>query len=316
MRLQALDASRMLVLLHLAWLRWRDLRMEVYPRVGVSNTEELIRRIVDVETFRVDVNALDKFVGVLYEVLSVKLNLEEEAKRFEELCKLGIEVVPFYSDWYPRELLRYKSSGDYIYPPLVLYVRGVRVNVNARPVISVVGTRRCTEWGRKTAYQVGRIIASKGFILATGLAEGIDSEAARGALEANGFVIGVRPWLEPLSLPSESKRVVKGFPGRVAVMAENPYRPERFTERLYYLRNRIIAGMAKLVVVVEARDELGSGSMHQIELALKRGKHVAIFKHPRKGTIYDRAYEKYVGREAISVDSLKTLEAMLEEFSS
>ncbi len=307
----AMDDSVLPALLHAAWTRWHSIRKEVYRYMGVSNTEELIKCIINTDTFNVDERAKNRFAQVLREILLGWLDLKDVHREFVRLNELGIRAIPFYSKEYPQELLRYESKTDYIYPPLVLYAKGAQIDVNARAVISVVGTRKCTEWGRKTAYEVGRLVSSKGFTLATGLAEGIDIEAARGALDVGGDVVGVRPWLHPLSLPPESSSVVSDFSEGIMIVAENAIKPKAFTDKLYYLRNRIIAGMAKLVIVVEARDEHDSGSMHQIELALRRNKHVAIFKHPLKGTAYYSAYEKYTARGAISIESLDVLGAML-----
>jgi len=87
--------------------------------------------------------------------------------------------------------------------------------------------------------------------------------------------------------------IVEAYRDRVVLAAEHFRKPSIRTLRmLYYLRNRIIAGMARLVVVVEARER--GGSMHQVEWALKRGRPLAIFEHPDKDSIYYRAYLKYV----------------------
>ncbi len=239
-------------------------------------------------------------------------DLERATKSVEELYREGVVVTPFFDDYYPRELLRYPASGDFLYPPLLLYWIGLTFNPNEAPIIAVVGTCRCSEHGRKLAYEVGCLIANLGAILCTGLAEGVDNAATRGALEHGGKVIGVRPWLKPLSLPSESKLLLKYLGQGLTITSENPWKfvsRKKDIDRLYFLRNRIIAGMSRLMIVVEAWPD--GGSMHQIELALKRGKTVLIFE-PKPGTEYYKAYTEYVSKGAKKISTVEELKKYLK----
>lgn len=311
-----------LVLVHAAWRRWREVRERVYRVLGVSNTEELLRSIMDLRGCKPIEDRLVQFFEALKKVVDEHC-LGTAHREVRWMLSMGIEIIPFYSSRYPCELLRYRTGTDFIYPPLVLYARNLLVDPNSRPIIAVVGTRRCSEWGRRVAYELGRELASRGIVVVTGLAEGIDASAALGAVEARGYVIGVRPWLEPPSLPEESRRLVERHGDRISLVSENPFKPassRRAVNYLYYLRNRIIAGMAKAVIVVEARLEPHSGSMHQIELALKRGKPVVIMRHPEKDSVYWRAFETYVSRGAVPVQSveeaLSTVKRLVEDRAS
>jgi len=289
-------------LLHIAWLRWPTVKHTIYSFLGVKNTEELIQRIVDVRECRVRSSWLTRFYEALRRVVP---DAKEAQRQLEKLAAEGVWVTPFTSKFYPCELLRYPAHGDYLYPPLMLYRLGVHLNPNEKPAVAVVGTRKCSGEGRRLAREVGRILARHGLILVTGLAECIDAEAAQGAVEEGGIVIGVRPWLKPLSLPQESKRLLSHIHNNLIIVSENPYKTSRGSiKRLYFLRNRIIAGMAKLVIVVEARPD--GGSMHQIELALKRGKPVAVYEPP-PGTPYHEAYRQYRGKGAKPFKTLKEL---------
>jgi predicted Rossmann fold nucleotide-binding protein DprA/Smf involved in DNA uptake len=304
------ETRALLPLLHAAWLRWFSVRRDVYRLLGVRNTEELIHIIVDVSKCKARDEWLAKFSEVLRNIVT-EAEAREAEKQLEELASEGVWVTPFVSRLYPCELLRYPAHGDYLYPPLMLYWMGARIDPNMRPAIAVVGTRTCSNEGRRIAYEIGRTLARHGFILVTGLAECIDAEAARGALEEGGIVIGVRPWLRPLSLPRESRRLLNYTRSNLVVVSENSYKPRRGSfKRLYFLRNRIIAGMAKLVIVVEARPN--GGSMHQIELALKRGKPVTIYEPRQKDTPYYEAYKQYLSKGARSFKDLHELEVILD----
>ena len=300
------------VLLHAAWTNWLRVRKSIYRKMGVNNTEELIRTIVNIEDFTIRTDKLELLYKALKEVVSK--DTERAKKSVEELYKEGVIITPFFDDCYPRELLRYPASGDFLYPPLLLYWIGLTFNPNKAPIIAVVGTRRCSSYGRKLAYEVGCLIANLGAILCTGLAEGIDAAAARGALEHGGKVIGVRPWLKPLSLPNESKLLLKYLGQRLTITSENPWKlasRKKDIDKLYFLRNRIIAGMSRLMIVVEAWPD--GGSMHQIELALKRGKTVLIFE-PKPGTEYYKAYMKYISKGARKISTIEEFKEYLESY--
>lgn len=301
-------AETVVPLLHVAWLRWSVVRRTVYSLLGVGNTEELIRRVVDVEGCR----ARSDWLAKLYEALMRVVPGGEEARRLlGELVAEGVWVTPFFSERYPCELLRYPARGDYLYPPLMLYWLGQRIDPNEKPAVAVVGTRRCSAAGRALAREIGKMLARLGLFLVTGLAECVDAEAARGALEEGGVVIGVRPWLRPLSLPREARQLLGRLGRGLVIVSENPSKPARGSvKRLYFLRNRIIAGMARLVVVVEALP--GGGSMHQVELALRRGKPVAIHEPPQ-GTPYHEAYKVYREKGAKSFRTLNELEEIIKE---
>lgn len=296
----------LLSLLHAAWLRWLRVRRVVYGFLNVGNTEELIQEVMDVKECRVREGMLARLYEALVRAVP-KDQVEEARRHLEGLAREGVWVTPFYSRCYPCELLRYPAHGDYLYPPLMLYWLG-RVDPNERPAVAVVGTRRCSSEGRRLAREIGKMAARHELILVTGLAECIDSEAARGALEEGGTVIGVRPWLKPLSVPREAKPLLRSLGDGLAIVSENPLRPSGNVNRLFFLRNRVIAGMAKLVIVVEAMP--GGGSMHQVELALKRGKPVAVYE-PSPDTPYYEAYMQYCRRGAKSFKALEELEEII-----
>jgi Predicted Rossmann fold nucleotide-binding protein involved in DNA uptake len=220
----------------------------------------------------------------------------------------GVGFIPFYSPDYPRALREYRLRGS-LYRPLVLYVKPP-VSLDRR-FVAVVGTRMCSKWGRRTARKVGALIASYGYTLVTGLAECIDVGAVEGALERGGLTVGVRPWLKPLNLPRESREILERSEDKVVLTSEHYEKPPVSIKMLYYLRNRIIAGMADLIVVVEARP--GGGSMHQIAWAIKQQKPLAIFKHPDASSEYYKAYMEYAKhKHTITLGDLKELKTLLE----
>jgi Predicted Rossmann fold nucleotide-binding protein involved in DNA uptake len=210
--------------------------------------------------------------------------------------------IPSYSSLFPILLKSYSlcPKGLYVTPPL---------DISRRRFIGVVGTRFCSDWGCRTAREVGKFIASKGFSLVTGLASGIDLCTSLSVLEYGGFVVGVRPWLRPLNLPLKAKKLIEEYRGKVVLISEYYVRPPNVgLKYLYFLRNRIIAGISELVIIIEARTK--GGSLHQIKWCIMEGKPLAVFKHPYVGSDYYRAYEKLKKYRGIiifkDIDDLKS----------
>jgi len=261
----------------------RELREKVHRVFGIRNVDELFERVPRQIPIKY-------FLWKVREIIPKDV-LEEASDEVDKMLKAGIGIIPFYSPHYPDELRAYRTGSSSIYPPLVLYVKPP-VSLSSFRYIAIVGTRRCSDWGRETAYRVGSMVTELGYIVVTGLAQCIDEYASKGALDRGGVVVGVRPWLEPLALPRETKMLVKKYGKEVVIIAEHFRKPAVSPKMLYYLRNRIIAGIAKLVIVVEAREN--GGSMHQIEWALRHGKPLAIFEHPDKDSPYYRAYLRYL----------------------
>jgi predicted Rossmann fold nucleotide-binding protein DprA/Smf involved in DNA uptake len=255
------------------WLEFRKL-------VGVNNVDELIDRIL----------ANRSLLGEIRKVIYARYRgaLDEAVVLAEELKREGVAFIPFYSPDYPEALRWYRLEAP-VYRPLGLYVRPP-VSLHGR-FVGVVGTRSCSEWGRRVAWETGRLVAQAGFTLVTGLAECIDTSATLGALEAGGLAVSIRPWLKPLQLPEESRQLLEAHGDGIALASEHYIKPPVSPKMLYYMRNRIIAGMSDLVVVVEARPE--GGSMHQITWSIRYGKRLAIYEHPDPKSEYYKAYQRY-----------------------
>ena len=156
-------------------------------------------------------------------------------------------------------------------PPAVLFVRGDPAALLG-PAVAVVGTRRCTPTGRAVASELGRDLASAGVRVVSGLALGIDGAVHTGALAA-----GVAPPIAVVgtgldtTYPSAHAALAARVAGTGAVLGEYPLgtppAPWRFPAR-----NRIVAGLATVVVVVESGGR--GGSLHTVDAAIERGRTV------------------------------------------
>jgi DNA processing protein len=143
---------------------------------------------------------------------------------------------------------------------------------------AIVGTRRCTRYGVDLAYELGALLATNGVTVVSGLAKGIDAAAHTGALDASGAapvaVVG-----SGLDCPYPAQN--RALWGRVAnaglVCGEAPIgaSPERWR---FPARNRIIAGLAQIVIVVESH--VSGGSLYTAAQAIERGRPVLAVPGP------------------------------------
>ena len=165
---------------------------------------------------------------------------------------------------YPQTLLQIYD------PPVLLYVRGDTQVLN-QPTISIVGTRRPTLYGTQMAERLGRELAARGLVIASGLARGIDAIGHQGAMAVNGRAIGVLGTGIDVCYPKENKKLYEKVLERGAILSEFPFgthpAPENFP-----VRNRIVAGMPLGVVVVEGAQY--SGSLITARLAMEFGREV------------------------------------------
>lgn len=164
--------------------------------------------------------------------------------------------------------------------PLVLTVRGRSQALRAEAV-AIVGARAATEHARRFAHRLAYDLAREGLTIVSGLARGIDAEAHRGALEAGGPTIGVLACGLDRIYPPEHRGLAREMMSSVgAIVSELPLgtlpRPLHFP-----LRNRIISGLARAVVVVEARSR--SGSLITVGHALAQGREVFAVPGPVDG---------------------------------
>lgn len=151
-------------------------------------------------------------------------------------------------------------------PPAVLFARGVEDISQTR--IGIVGTRRCTSYGKRVAFDLGAALAAVGVSVVSGLALGIDAAAHRGALSTVGAppVAVVGSGLDVV-YPRANSALWEEVALRGLLLSEAPLgaRPERWR---FPARNRIIAGMVDALVVVESHD--GGGSLITVDEALTR----------------------------------------------
>ncbi|RKZ16306.1 DNA-protecting protein DprA [bacterium] len=230
-------------------------------RISPANIREYLYSIPGEEDINKD--SIRDYLSDNVDVEKV-LNLEVEPI-YNHLKKKGVNIVSILSDDYPENLKTIPK------PPPILFIRGEIVPEDSNAV-AIIGTRRPTEYGRSVAWNFAKELASNGFTIISGLAMGIDTNAHRGALEAGGRTIGVIGCGIDRVYPSSNKRLAHMIAdGNGAVISDFP----PGTPPLKYnfpLRNRIISGLAKGIVAVQAASR--SGVFSTVNWALDYGRDV------------------------------------------
>lgn len=179
--------------------------------------------------------------------------------------RLGVRVMTFQDAGYPQRL---RQIGV---PPVVLYIRGKTFRFDEEPAIGVVGMRRSTQAGRGRAERFGMELAANGALVVSGIAEGIDCCAVRGALKGGGPAVSVLAGGVDVPFPWENRYLFEDVAAAGALISEyppgTPHKGSHFNPR-----NRILSGLCVGVLAVEC--ESTGGTMLTVNHALEQGREV------------------------------------------
>ena len=190
----------------------------------------------------------------------------DERASLEQLAAGGFRFLPRSSPDFPPLL---RAIHD---PPPGLFLRGeAQPDLLARASVAIVGARACSGYGASVARSLGRELAAAGLIVISGLARGIDAEAHRGALEANGVTVAVLGCGIDRDYPAAHAELARRVAATGLIVSEYAPGVEPAPWR-FPARNRIVAGLCAGTVVVEARER--SGALITADLALEEGREV------------------------------------------
>jgi DNA processing protein len=186
------------------------------------------------------------------------------------MAKHNVDLLALNTAEYPAALASIHGS------PHLLYMRGSVVPSDARAV-AIVGSRRCTPYGKRAAERLAAELARAGYTIISGLARGIDGSAHRGALQAGGRTVAVLAGGLSRIYPPEHKDLADQVEKAGALVAETPMVLEPMP-MMFPARNRIISGLAQAVVLVEAAER--SGALITAEHAAEQGRVVFAVPGP------------------------------------
>ncbi len=186
-------------------------------------------------------------------------------KAMEELARNDIRILPFFDPEYPTLL---REIPDF--PPL-LYVRGNFTGWNEKPLLTIIGSRRHTNYGKQVAEKFSIEAVQAGFVVVSGLAFGIDSDAHQAALHHHGETLAVLgsgiddSHITPQSHLALAKSVIQSG----ALLSEYP--PGSVANKgTFPARNRIMAGLSHGTLVVEAAEKSGTAITARLALDYNR----------------------------------------------
>lgn len=244
-----------------AWLR-----LTLVPGVGLEKQRALLTAFGLPEA--VFASGRRAVAGVVGDVLAAKLFDADNRGAVESgvawASEPGNAIVTLGDEHYPAALLQ---TAD---PPLLLYVKG-RCELLNRPAIAIVGSRSATAQGIANAEAFARALSEAGLVVASGMALGIDAAAHRGALEGAGGTVAFIGTGADRIYPARNAPLARRIAETGAIVSEFPLGTPSIAHN-FPKRNRLIAGMAQGVLVVEAA--AASGSLITARLAGELGREV------------------------------------------
>ncbi len=240
-------------------------------RTGMNNRDKmaLLERFRSAEDI-FDASAADYFHAGLPKAAAAALqdkDLSQARKIMAECEQMGIGILSFGDAQYPSRL---KYIAD---PPMVLYYKGKLPDFEKTATVGVVGTRKASLYGLQVAKRLGFQIGTCGGMVVSGMAEGIDEYATKGALLAGSHVLGVLGSGADIVYPAKNKALFAEMERFGCLISEYPPGTPPYKWN-FPQRNRIISGMSNGVLVVEAPER--SGALITARAALEQGRDVFV----------------------------------------
>lgn len=232
-----------------------QIALTLIPGVGPVNARKLITHVGSAEAlFKEKRSNLLKIHGIGELTIDAIINNQEYFKRAEEelifIEKNKIKTYFIEDDGYPYRL---KQCAD---SPILLYSRG-NFDLDAKHIISIVGTRKSTDYGREMCRTIIEGLIELGVVIISGLAYGIDTLAHKFALEASLTTIGVLGHGLDIIYPPTNRALAHRMVENGGLISEfmSNTKPDREN---FPMRNRIIAGLSDATIVIEAGSKGGA----------------------------------------------------------
>lgn len=215
--------------------------------------------LLDKELLKLYFKFDDETISLIYQ--SKKTNLEKELTFFKEK---NINIISLKDKNYPINL------KNISHPPLFLYYKG-DISIANEKTIGIVGTRRPTTYGKRVCEKITNDLVKSQVTIVSGLALGIDTISHKTTLENNGKTIAVVGSGLDIIYPRENKKYWEEIGEKGLLISEFPLGTEPLSYN-FPMRNRIIVGLSKGIVVVESKEK--GGSLITASLALEEGRDV------------------------------------------
>lgn len=221
--------------------------------IGPITSKILLKKFRDPEKiYEADEKELISITGIgksTVKLITGSKDLSKVSDIIEKCNKENIKILTYCSNSYPL----YAKNYDKI--PIILYYKG---KIHSDSIgIAVVGSRRCTDYGKKIAIEVGEALAQNNIIVISGMAKGIDSYAHTACINAGGQTIAVLGCGVDICYPKEHIKLMEKIIESGAVISEYP--PGTLPEAKHFpKRNSLISAFSKKILIVEATESSGA----------------------------------------------------------
>jgi len=239
------------------------------PRIGTKTVEKLLKKYKTLENiYNIGIDELltnENIGNKLAKTLVCEDYRKNLDKYIEYMEKEKINIVTINDKEYPKKL---KKIEDY---PMYLYTRG-NIELLNRNSIAMVGTRNCTNYGKKIAGDFAKKLVANNFIIVSGLAKGIDTFSHMGTLNKKSSTIAVLGCGIDRIYPKENEKLAQEILNNEGLIVSEYIMGSKVEKLNFPARNRIISGLSDAILVVEAPNK--SGALITVDFALEQGKEV------------------------------------------
>ena len=246
------------------------------PGVGNRSIERLLELCGSArEIYEASEEVLKQVLSVskLTELVNLRISWDLQGE-YDKLKEQGINFLTIEDAAYPKRLLQIPDA------PYGIFYKGI-LPEDDKLSVAIIGARDCSEYGKYVAEELGRFLGQKSVQVISGMARGIDGISQQAAFLAGGSTTAVLGCGVDICYPIQNKNLYQSIPERGCILSSYPPgtqpRPQNFPPR-----NRIVSGLADVVVVIEARNK--SGTLITVDMALEQGKEVYVVP----GRITDR----------------------------
>lgn len=202
--------------------------------------------------------------GITNKILNNKV-LDISKKIIEDCYKNNIEITNIYESNFPNNIKKYEDM------PIVLYYKG-KIN-SALNGVSIIGTRRCSDYGKKVTVEVAKFLVQNNIPVVSGMAKGIDSYAHTTAIKEHGYTVAVLGCGLDICYPKEHKLLMDKIIENGLVISEYPpgTKPSNYN---FPKRNRLISAISEKILIVEAGEK--SGALITAKYARNQNKEILV----------------------------------------
>jgi DNA processing protein len=270
--------------------------LSIIPGIGSILARNLVAYVGSVEgIFREPVSRLTRIPGI-GEVNARRIRDKEILSRAEAELRFidrnGIRMFFYLDEDYPQ---RFRNCPD---APVLFFMKG-KVNLDPDKAVSIVGTRNATEYGRQVCEELIRDLSGKGYniLIISGLAYGIDIHAHKSSLKYQVPTVGILGHGLDRLYPSAHSRIAKSMLENGGLMTDFPSNT-KIDPANFIRRNRLIAGLSDVTVVIESGEK--GGALITAEIAASYDRDVCVF--PGRSTdVYSKGCNKLIKKNVAAL---------------